>query len=146
MSAATNKFKVWTEFTSNMSGWEVGLNTTGFHHSGLLQDYAQAYRKAARRLFNALRETLVEEDQFNDHANKNAHQTVFLYRPALEVYLKTIIVFGNQLLWLHEKPLNPGRYIFTSHKLATLLPGVQEIFHLIDCSELWTEPGFHSFA
>jgi hypothetical protein len=68
--AGTRKSRVWSEFTGDMIGWDVALNTTGFHHSGLLLDYARAYRM-------------------------DMHPIVFPYRHALEVRLKAILSLGT---------------------------------------------------
>jgi len=54
--AGIRKSGVWSEFTGDMIGWDVARNTTGFHHSGLLLDYARPYRGAALRLYKGFRQ------------------------------------------------------------------------------------------
>ena len=127
--------RMWSEFAEGPQGWDVVLNTTMFHHHGLLVDYARAYHEAAKRLFGSFRQT-------DDYREMDAHPIVFLYRHALEVYLKTVIDIGNNLLYLRDKPAkNWGQ-----HNLATLLSSVREIFDLIDCSDMWKPPTFRSFS
>jgi hypothetical protein len=145
MGRAT-KVQVWTEFAGGMTGWDVCLNNYGFDHIGLLQDYARTYHKAAKRLFEELRQTLCDEDRFVDHRDMDAHPIAFLYRHALEVYLKTVVDFGNSLLWLRGKPVKGRAEILKDHGLAALLPSVQEIFGLTDCSTVWNAPLCQSFA
>lgn len=145
MSEAT-KPQVWSEFAGGVTGWEMYLNNYGFDHVGLLQDYARAYHKGARGLFGEFRRTLCDVDRFGDHRDMDCHPIVFLYRHALEVYLKTVIEFGNSLLWLRGRSRKRRAQILQGHRLATLLPSAQEIFGLIDSSDIWSVPLCRSFA
>lgn len=130
-SKSNEKLPVWTEFTNGAGGsWEMGLNTTGFQHIHLLQDYARAYHKAARRVFEGLRQTLQSEEWVRGHRDTDVHPIVFLYRQSLELYLKTIIVWGAPLRVLRGLPPKPRENF--KHNLAKMLPGVEEILGLID--------------
>jgi len=131
----------WAEFSGGTVGWDVGLNTTGVQHIHLLQDYARAYHRAARSVFEAFRQT--EE---SNRQEMDAHSIAFLYRHALEVYLKTIIVWGEGLQILRGSPPKPRKQTFKDHDLAKLLPGVKDIFSLIDCSGIWNVPMYQSFT
>jgi hypothetical protein len=135
------KLSRWAEFSGGTVGWDVGLNTTGAQHIHLLQDYARAYHRAARSVFEAFRQT--EE---SNRQEMDAHPIAFLYRHALEVYLKTIIVWGEGLQILRGSPPKPRKQTFKDHDLAKLLPGVKDIFCLIDCSSIWNVPMFQSFT
>ncbi len=137
--AGARKSRVWSEFTGDMVGWDVALNTTGFHHSGLLLDYARAYRGAALKLYKGFRQT----DECRD---MDMHPIIFLYRHALEVYLKAILSLGNGILLANGQPLKRGNQIFKEHNLKKMLPGVRDIFCLLDCSDIWTPPIFKSFV
>jgi hypothetical protein len=130
--------KKWAEFADGPLGWDVGLNTTMFHHHGLLLDYACAYRKAARQLFQAFRQT-------EDSRDMDMHPIIFLYRHALEVYLKAILDLGNPLLLIKGRHMKKGRDIFSGHHLKNLLPGVRDVFEVLDCSGVWVSPNFNSF-
>ena len=59
--------------------------------------------------------------------------------------LKTVIDLGNSLLWLRGKPVKKGTETFKEHDLANLLPGVKDVFNLLDCADIWTPPIFRSF-
>ena len=75
------------------------------------------------------------------------HPIVFLYRHALEVYLKSILVFGNGVLLINKRPsANIERILGCKHDLRGMLPGAKSIFDLIDCSDIWIPPTFSSFA
>lgn len=136
---AKRKLRVWSEFTGGMVIWEVALNTTGFHHSGLLFDYARAYRRAALQLYKEFRQT-------DESRDMDMHPIVFLYRHALELYLKAILLVGNGILLVEGRPLKHSKQIFKNHDLKKLLPGVKDIFDLLDCADIWLPPIFSSFA
>ena len=133
------KLRVWSEFTGGMLIWEVALNTTGFHHRGLLFDYAQAYRRAALQLYKEFRQT-------DESRDMDMHPIVFLYRHALELYLKGILLVGNGILLKEGRPLKQSKQIFKDHDLKKMLPGVRDIFDLLDCSDIWVPPIFNSFV
>ena len=141
--------RVWSEFSDGPGlGWYVCLNTTGFHHINLLQDYARAYHKAARLVFEGFRQTLQDGDWPKNHRDMDAHPILFLYRQAVELYLKTVIVWGEPLKHQRGLPPNPKlrEQTFNGHDLAKLLPGVKETFGLIDCPSIWNALTFQSFA
>jgi hypothetical protein len=138
MTLRERKPRLWVEFSEGF-GPKIALNSTGFHHSHLFFDYARAYRKAARQLFE-------QYWQAEDFQDMDMHPIVFLYRHAVEVYLKTILSLGNGVLLINRKPLRTGAKIFNGHKLRPMLPGIGEIFDLIDCSGLWRPPTFNSFS
>jgi hypothetical protein len=130
--------KKWAEFADGPVGWDVGLNTTGFHHHGLLLDYARAYREAAKHLFQAFRQT-------DDSRDMDMHPITFLYRHALEVYLKAVLDVGNPVLLIKGQRMKKGKEIFNGHHLKNLLPGVRDVFGVLDCSGIWVPPNFNSF-
>lgn len=138
--------RVWSEFSEGAGlGWYVCLNTTGFYHVSLLQDYARAYHKAARLVFEGVRQRLQDGEWPKNYREMDAHPIAFLYRQALELYLKTVIVWGEPLQQMLGKPPKQKEQIFKNHNLARLLPGVEEVFGLIDCFSIWTAPAFQSF-
>lgn len=133
---------VWQEFSRGIGGgWDVRLNTTMFAHIHLLQPYARAYHKAGRRLIECFGQAF-QDDGF---LNEDAHPIVSLYRHALELYLKTVIVKGGTLRWLRGGP-KPIKQMLSSHDLEKLLTSLKEIFGLIDCSSIWSAPTFQSFV
>ncbi len=56
---------------------------------------------------------------------------VFLYRQALELNLKSIIIHGNGLLRLHGAPEVAGEDIFKKHSLTTLFAAVEKIIDYV---------------
>jgi hypothetical protein len=52
---------------------------------------------------------------------------VFLYRQALELNLKSVIIHGNRLLRLQDEPAITNQDIFTSHSLLELFSPVEKI-------------------
>jgi hypothetical protein len=116
MTLRERKPRLWVEFSEGF-GPKIALNSTGFHHSHLFFDYARAYRKAARQLFE-------QYWQAEDFQDMDMHPIVFLYRHAVEVYLKTILSLGNGVLLINRKPLRTGAKIFNGHKLRPMLPGI----------------------
>lgn len=88
-----------SEFRDDAAGlWNVGLNKTSLGHLGLLQAYARSYHRAGRAAFEAFRRTLQDEEWPSNYTEMDAHPIVFLYRHALELYVKTVVVFGEPLL------------------------------------------------
>lgn len=70
------------------------------------------------------------------------HPIVFLYRHALELYLKTIIDLGNNSLQLSGRQPES----LTGHDISALLPAVKKTLDSLDCSDIWTAPMFRSFS
>jgi hypothetical protein len=63
---------------------------------------------------------------------------VFLYRQALELHLKSIIINGNNILRLEGKEETAGQDIFTDHSLTRLLAAAEPIIEFMG----WKEGGF----
>jgi hypothetical protein len=131
--------ETWAEFADGL-GSNVALNVPSFHHICLIIPYAKVYRDAARRLF---------ERYWQDGYCMDAmelHPIIFLYRHAVELYLKGILWAGNDVLLVNGKHPWAIDKIFGGHKLKRLLPGVREILSLIDCSNIWAPPLCESLA
>lgn len=99
-------------------------------------DYARAYRGAALQLYEGFRQT-------EECRDLDLHPIVFLYRHALELYLKAILSVGDGIPSLKGQP---SKKIFKEHALTKMLPGVRNIFCLLDCSGIWLPPIFKSFV
>ncbi len=85
-----------------------------------LLSYADAYHHAGRKLAAAPRQGGLLRDL-------EALPILFLYRHALELYLKSLVVFGT---WLHEaKGLHsrPFDTLLKSHRLAACLPELKRL-------------------
>ena len=86
-----------------------------------LDAYGQAFHEAARHLLSNFGELVVPP-------NLQALPIVFLYRHALELYLKAVILAGDKhLRWRGEPPVSRG-LILKTHRLTDLLPDLERVF------------------
>ena len=67
-----------------------------------------------------LHESLIEDFR--------AYPIVFLYRHALELYLKAIILVGSDMLTLNDRPKFERQKLFNTHNLNTLRQEVERVF------------------
>ncbi|HEV2178190.1 MAG TPA: hypothetical protein VGW33_13470 [Terriglobia bacterium] len=82
--------------------------------------YSEAFKKAAQRLLVAT--PLVPGDDID------ACPVVFLYRHALELSLKDIILAGDELKRSAGKPLSDTEKLFKNHDLDGMLSQINQIF------------------
>lgn len=104
-------------FSSTKGHRNVVLNWTR-HPKREFSLYGDAYHAAGKRLL----ETLAPSGF--DFA---CVPIVFLYRQALELNLKSIIIHGNGVLRLEGLPEVAGEDIFRKHSLTALFPPVEKI-------------------
>ena len=72
---------------------------------------------------------------------------MFLYRHALELYLKSIVYWGNSLLRLRKRRITLKQTaLFRTHSLKKLTLGVRPIFRLAGTLQNWPNPEFKSFV
>ncbi len=57
-----------------------------------------------------------------------AYPIVFLYRHALELYMKSIILIGSDMLRLNDQPVFERENVFTTHNLDVLRQEVERVF------------------
>src|SRR5438105_1560197 len=109
MKKKTSRGKLWSRFFSRerLHG-NVVLNFRRFP-KGELAAYGRSYHEAGRQLVKRMAST--------HYRDPDACPIVFLYRHAIELYLKSIIHWGNSLLQLNSSPIVPHRNIFTEHRL-----------------------------
>ncbi|MFB3779576.1 MAG: hypothetical protein ACE141_18295 [Bryobacteraceae bacterium] len=103
---------------------------------GDLPAFAHGYHRAGKALAATL-------DAAPGYADYEGYPIFFVYRHALELYLKAVVYRGAMLLHLiSECDLDTSR-LFTSHRLAPLLPHVRAIW----ASQHWSFEGtrFGSF-
>ena len=84
--------------------------------------YGDAYWKAGQYLAQRLISTRV-------YCDAEACPIIFLYRHALELYLKAVIWVGEPLLKKCGNP--PGERNMNNHSLAKLLPWVNQVWTLV---------------
>ena len=104
---------------------------------GELAAYGRSYHSAAQHLVKHMAST--------HYRDPDACPIVFLYRHAIELYLKAIIHWGNNLLKLNRKAIVAHKNIFTEHRLRVLLKSVKPILRFQNSLDNWGNPHFNSF-
>lgn len=104
---------------------------------GELAAYGRAYQESAH--------CLVKHIASNHYRDPDACPIVFLYRHSVELYLKSIIHWGNSLLKLNGKAVVHHPNIFTEHRLRVLLKSVKPILRFQHLLNNWGAPHFDSF-
>ena len=137
MGTKESKGKPWSTFLSRKTfHGNVVLNFMRYP-KGELAAYAHSYHEAGQRLIRHLAST--------NYRDPDACPIVFLYRHAIELYLKAIILSGNSLLRLNGKPVVAHKNIFQEHRLRVLLKSVRPIFQFSNSLDNWRDPRFTSF-
>jgi hypothetical protein len=106
-------------FTIDDSGGNVRLNYFG-HPVNKFAQVADSYRGAASVLWKNF-----EADRRSDF---DAYPLVFMYRHALELYLKAVLILGNQLAITTDNEELHTDNVFKSHSLTENLLVVKRIF------------------
>jgi len=137
MQSKTERGKLWKRFFSEKRfHGNVVFNFMRFP-KGELAAYGRSYHQAAQILVKHMAST--------HYRDPDACPVVFLYRHAVELYLKAIIHWGNSLLQLNSKPVEPHRNIFTEHRLRVLLKSVKPILESQRSLSRWGDSHFSCF-
>lgn len=136
VNTKTRKGKIWSTFFGRTFHGNVVLNLMRFP-KGELAAYGRSYHEAAQHLVTHMAST--------HYRDPDACPIVFLYRHAVELYLKAIVHWGNSLLRLNRKPTVAHKNIFTEHRLRVLLKSVQPIVRFQGWLDGWGDPHFNSF-
>jgi hypothetical protein len=91
--------------------------------------YAGAFLEAARTLMRSLRR--------RGFSNVNAVPVLFMYRHAIELYLKSIVVIGNRSLAASPEDDEKLFKTLGHHKLLPLLSRVEDVFRLAGWEWHW---------
>lgn len=105
---------------------------------GDLSAFAMGYHNAARALVERM-------ESANGYYDYDGYPIVFLYRHALELYLKTIVYRGAKLLALISNRKIKVDKLWQNHSLTALLPDVKAIIEDLDWDEDLGIAGIHSF-
>jgi hypothetical protein len=101
--------------------------------------YAHAYQEAGRRLTSELASR-------RGYSDVDACPIAFLYRHALELYLKSVIYWGNSLLRINKKTIVMNQKdLFRTHSLQKLVLAAKPIFRLSGALQNWPHPELKSF-
>jgi len=137
MKKKTDRGKLWSRFFSRERfHGNVVLNFTRFP-KGELAVYGRAYHEAGQRLVGHIASS--------HYRDPDACPIVFLYRHAIELYLKSIIHWGNNLLRLNGKPVVHHHNIFTEHRLTVLLKSVKPALRFRKSLGNWGDSHFGCF-
>lgn len=137
MKRKKDRGRLWERFFSreHFHG-NVVLNFMRFP-KGELAAYGRSYHEAAQLLVKHMAST--------HYRDPDACPIVFLYRHAVELYLKSIIHWGNSLLQLNGKPIVHHQNIFTEHRLGVLLKSVKPILQFRKSLNNWGDLHFGCF-
>ncbi len=107
-------------FQSENSRGNVVFN---FRHNPIddLGPFAAGYHEAGKRLAGKFA-------AWPNCRDFDGYPIFFLYRHALELYMKAIVYRGAQLLHLLDTRMPDTSKLFTVHRLSMLLPGVKTVF------------------
>lgn len=113
--------KPWQRFRLKSWHGNVSLNIKN-HPKGEFDAYAYSFQNAAHGLVERLRQ------QNGSYRDPDACPIVFLYRQAIELYLKAILVWGEGILRLQAQESFDFDKVVGTHKLAALMPLVKRVF------------------
>jgi hypothetical protein len=129
---------------NNQAHGTVVLNSVGAPEREFTW-YGEAFHQAGKLLV----EELEKDPRFGLHGFppdwSRALPIVYMYRHALELYLKGIIVAGRDVLPLRGKPPIDNR-VFREHSLQELLSGVERVFEALNWDWNFREPGFRTVS
>ena len=92
---------------------------------GDLSAYASGYHRAASALVDRI-------DQVTGYPDYDGYPILFLYRHALELYLKTVVYKGAKLLEVIDEEAPDLDSLFCDHRLARLLPAFKQILEGVE--------------
>jgi hypothetical protein len=127
------KGKVWETFRGRAFHGNVVLNFMRFPQ-GEFAAYGRSYHEAANHLVSSM-----DRGHYRD---PDACPIVFLYRHAVELYLKAIIHWGNMLLRINNRSIVAHKNIFQEHRLGVLLRSVKPILKFRKQLDNWGDSHF----
>jgi hypothetical protein len=136
LSKKALKGEVWGAFRGKAFHGNVVLNFRRFP-KGEFATYGRSYHEAANRLV-----AIMKSRHYRD---PDACPIVFLYRHAIELYLKAIIHWGNMLLRINSRPIMAHKNIFQEHRLGVLLKSVKPILKFMKQLDGWGDSHFDCF-
>lgn len=124
-------------FESNRPHGNVVFNFRGRAINDL-SAFAAGYHEAGKTLVSKMGSAAGYRDY-------EGYPILFLYRHALELYLKAIVYRGAQLLGLISEEKPHTKKLLTSHKLTRLLPTIEAIFRAVEWEWDFELIGLRSF-
>jgi hypothetical protein len=109
------------------AGSSYGNIVLNFQHAA--PDEFSLYARAFHRAAQVLAEKMFDKAGYN---SLEACPLVFLYRHALELYLKAIALVGIKIMQLKDEEASPkSEQLLKTHRLLPLLPLVRRTFDLV---------------
>ena len=107
-------------------GSSYGNIVLNFRHAaeGEFGFYARAFHEAGQALYKRM----FDKAGYND---LEGCPVIFLYRHALELYLKAIVLHGDAILKIEGKTLIDNRKLLQKHNLLPFLPLVKQTFEAV---------------
>jgi hypothetical protein len=103
-----------------------------------LSAFAAGYHEAGKTLISKM-------ESVAGYRDYEGYPILFLYRHALELYLKAIVYRGAQLLGLISDEKPNTEKLLTSHKLTRFLPTIEAIFRAVEWKWDFDVSGLKSF-
>ena len=129
---------IWSRFRGNQFHGNVVLNFTQFP-KGEFEVYARAYHEAGQHVVHRLAGR-------RGYRDPDACPIVFLYRHALELYLKSFVYWGNRLLRMNKKTIvMKQQELFRTHSLRKLAAAAKPTFRMSGSLGKWPDATFKSF-
>jgi len=100
--------------------------------------YARAFHTAGQALF----ERMFAKSSYN---SLEGCPIIFLYRHALELYLKAIVLHGEAILRMNGKTLLTNRSLLQKHSLLPFLPLLKQTFEAVSWTWELDIEGLHTF-
>lgn len=100
--------------------------------------YARAFHQAGQALF----ERMFDKNSYN---SLEGCPIIFLYRHALELYLKAIVFSGDTIMQLTGKALLKNRGLLQKHSLLPFLPLLKQTFDAVGWTWELDIKGLHAF-
>lgn len=100
--------------------------------------YARAFHTAGQALF----ERMLDKSSYN---SLEGCPIIFLYRHALELYLKAIVLHGDVIMQINGKTLLTNRNLLQKHTLLPFLPLLKQTFSAVGWTWDLDIEGLHTF-
>ena len=100
--------------------------------------YARAFHIAGQALF----ERMFDKSSYN---SLEGCPIIFLYRHALELYLKAIVLHGEVILQMKGKTLLTNRSLLQKHNLLPFFPLLRQVFDAVGWTWELDIEGVHTF-
>jgi len=106
--------------------------------SGEFGVYARAFHTAGQALF----ERMFDKGSYN---SLEGCPIIFLYRHALELYLKAIVLHGDAIMQMNSKTLLTNRSLLQKHSLLPFFPLLKQTFDAVGWTWKLDIEGLHTF-